>query len=474
MDHLMNSLDGEAKKSVKTVAPNGYFYAMALKVLKRYFGNPLTWVAFKIDQKQINIKDKLGLRLFHQQLHICISWLSSIGYDTPLNWYKNLVKTLSVLPIKYQSEHTKDFNMLDRTINLTTLEQWLERQLQIIFNPLANILAAEIKNNKQNEKQIKNQKLHNSLSKSSNAISGSPTRDNKKQSKTFPNKKFTCWACKNDIKLMFCDEFLNRDVSNRKQFVVDQKLCFNCLSKNHHVADCISEFTCRHKSCGKKHHTLLHEDTKSMPYSSSPANSNNVNTVQTAPQQKSINTDENPEIPLVVNKIKNTSSESSHVFLPVLPVKISNGNKSVTVKALFDSGSDSTLLAQDVASYLNLNGKEQSITFYNAISQKSKVKSKLVNFSLPSKLHSMRIKFENAWVVNELNLMPYKINQNFHKQFEHLKDIHFDTSSSDVSLLIEVDMPEWHLTNEIRKGNKNEPIGIKLVLGWVLLVENNK
>ena len=119
MDHLMNSLDGEAKKSVKTVAPNGYFYAMALKVLKRYFGNPLTWVAFKIDQKQINIKDKLGLRLFHQQLHICISWLSSIGYDTPLNWYENLVKTLSVLAIKYQSEHTIDFNMLDRTINLT-------------------------------------------------------------------------------------------------------------------------------------------------------------------------------------------------------------------------------------------------------------------------------------------------------------------------------------------------------------------
>ena len=84
-----------------------------------------------------------------------------------------------------------------------------------------------------------------------NAISGSSTRDDKKQSKTFPNKKITCWACKNDHKLMFCDEFLNKDVSDRKQFVIDQKLCFNCLSKNHHVKDCISEFTYRHKSCGK-------------------------------------------------------------------------------------------------------------------------------------------------------------------------------------------------------------------------------
>ena len=165
------------------------------------------------------------------------------------------------------------------------------------------------------KKQIKNQKLHDSLSKSLNAISGTSTKDDKKQSKTFTNKKSNCLACKNDHKLMFCDEFLNKYVSDRKQFVIDQKLCFNCLSKNHHVKDCISEFTCRHESCGKKHQAVLHEDKKPMLNSSSPANSNNVNTAQTAPQQNSINTDENPEILLVVNKIKNTSSENSHVFL---------------------------------------------------------------------------------------------------------------------------------------------------------------
>ena len=42
--------------------------------------------------------------------------------------------------------------MLDGTINLTTLEHGIEKQLQTIFNPLTNILAAEIKNSKQNEK----------------------------------------------------------------------------------------------------------------------------------------------------------------------------------------------------------------------------------------------------------------------------------------------------------------------------------
>ena len=80
---------------------------MALKMLKKDFGNPLVVLHLKLkklfNHKQTNIKDKLGLCSFHQQLCICISWLSLIGYDTPLTSYENLTKPLSVLPIKYQS-----------------------------------------------------------------------------------------------------------------------------------------------------------------------------------------------------------------------------------------------------------------------------------------------------------------------------------------------------------------------------------
>ena len=47
-------------------------------------------------------------------------------------------------------------------------------------------------------------------------------------------------------------------------------------------------------------------------------------------------------------------------------------------------------------------------------------------------------------------------------------------SGTDVSLLIEAYMAELHLPSEIRKGNKNEPIGIKLVLGCGLPGGSNK
>ena len=49
MDHLMNSLDGEAKKFVKAVGTNSYFYATALKVLKEISAT-FSSVAFHIEK----------------------------------------------------------------------------------------------------------------------------------------------------------------------------------------------------------------------------------------------------------------------------------------------------------------------------------------------------------------------------------------------------------------------------------------
>ena len=73
------------------------------------------------------------------------------------------------------------------------------------------------------------------------------------------NLNLKCWLCKNNHRLIDCPSFKNRSISERRQFVKDNKLCFNCLSKTHIVKDCKSSFICREKNCDKKHHTLLHE-----------------------------------------------------------------------------------------------------------------------------------------------------------------------------------------------------------------------
>ena len=42
IEHLMNSLHGEVKKSVKTVESNGYIYTTVLKVLKEI--SAISWI----------------------------------------------------------------------------------------------------------------------------------------------------------------------------------------------------------------------------------------------------------------------------------------------------------------------------------------------------------------------------------------------------------------------------------------------
>uniref|UniRef100_A0A182RZA7 CCHC-type domain-containing protein n=1 Tax=Anopheles funestus TaxID=62324 RepID=A0A182RZA7_ANOFN len=45
--------------------------------------------------------------------------------------------------------------------------------------------------------------------------------------------------------------------NDKKDFVKSNKLCWNCLGKGHLSRFCKSKRNCG--TCGKKHHTLLHE-----------------------------------------------------------------------------------------------------------------------------------------------------------------------------------------------------------------------
>ena len=63
--------------------------------------------------------------------------------------------------------------------------------------------------------------------------------------------------------------------------------------------------------------------------------------------------------------------------MQILPINVSNGDKTFCSDALLASGSDSILISKVLADKLNLCGRESSLTIANAIS----IKSKLVNLS---------------------------------------------------------------------------------------------
>jgi hypothetical protein len=64
---------------------------------------------------------------------------------------------------------------------------------------------------------------------------------------TCGNNEHTCWQCP-------------ATVEAKKSYVMQQRLCFNCLRTNHAVKDCKSQITCR--LCKRKHHTCIDRDYK--------------------------------------------------------------------------------------------------------------------------------------------------------------------------------------------------------------------
>ena len=246
---------------------------------------------------------------------------------------------------------------------------------------------------------------------------------------------------------MECEKFIKKNLQERKEFVSTNKLCWNCLSKAHFVKQCKSKYRCKIDKCGKHHHSLLHEPEP--------------------PDKKHPQENKGQTLPVLVN-----SHHKGNCYLQVIPLILTNGSFKVKTNALLDSGSDSTLVSQDTADKLRLNGENRQLQISNVFNTQISHLSKLVEFNISSDMHPNPIKVSHSWVVPNLDLPKSKILQNIH-DWPHLRDIKIPTNNYNVTVLIGTDMPQRHLQEDTRIGETNDPIAVKTTLGWVLMGRKN-
>ena len=158
----------------------------------------------------------------------------------------------------------------------------------------------------------------------------------------------------------------------------------------------------------------------------------------------------------------------STTFLQALPVKESNGSQTVEVNALLDAGSDRTIITSKLADELQIKGVKKDLNISSAIAEPVTVVSRLVNFYLSSKHHPNQLEVKNAWVDNTLNLPRQKVGPNdIKKRWPHL--IPLETSDKEISVLIRANLPQLHISFDIRVRENDHPVGMLTKLGWVLL-----
>ena len=175
-----------------------------------------------------------------------------------------------------------------------------------------------------------------------------------------------------------------------------------------------------------------------------------------------------------VKQVNGYSSDmkKDKICFKIVPVKIKGPLNEIETYAFLDSGSDTTLCLQSLLDELGIQSKS-SESDYNirTISGDSSVSAKEVDLKIFSLKGDSHFLLNNVLTtplipVDEENLIsPSEVRKWPH--LEHLDIQHVPFGK--VTLLIGMDHPEIIENQlEVRRGKRNEPIGIKTPLGWTI------
>ncbi|XP_060806851.1 uncharacterized protein LOC106143641 [Amyelois transitella] len=149
--------------------------------------------------------------------------------------------------------------------------------------------------------------------------------------------KMQCEYCSQLHKLCFCKKFAKLSLEGRQNFVVQNKICINCLGSNHNVNKCKKLDVC--KICHARHHSLLHNVTFSV--------NNHKNT---KPHIKAGHIFSKNG-----NNYELSDLHSNRVILPTALVYSKSSTGEIkTSRALIDQGSQCSFVTEDTVRKLGL------------------------------------------------------------------------------------------------------------------------
>lgn len=148
-----------------------------------------------------------------------------------------------------------------------------------------------------------------------------------------------------------CFSFLKLSNFKKWRFVKHRGLCFNCLAskKVHTSKECNIKIKCNYENCQELYHYLLHRHDKNTngDKTNIDVNLSNSSKCETKPSCVNIHSAD------ICNK----------TYFRVLPVTLYNpqNNLKVTTWAFMDEGSSPTMLSNDLAQMLDVNGVQEEL-----------------------------------------------------------------------------------------------------------------
>ena len=430
MNHLKTMVTGKAKEAIAGLGYTAEMYNVAWNVLVRNFGKPQMVVNAQLKRiysfPPMKPYDGAALIKFARIVSSCVNVLTQFNYVGDLNSEGVLGSATRKLTLDMKTKwltHVKQMNLYQP--GLAVFSEWL--------NDIADVQDELLFYSNPNADRAKTSYKEKAEGSTFATSATNTANDNLKTQRECALKdgKHPIWKC---------EKFKKMNVEEREQKAKELKLCFKCLSDAHQMRNCSGRL-CDVNGCGKPHHRLLHR-----PYK---------------------NEDQKQNVEKV-DEVSNLSSMRCSGVLPVIPVSIGSGSKTVKTFALCDSGASLSFVDESLMKALNLTGQpvDLNVAGIHGTSdfsskrlrvrigdQDGKVKEDIMAYSHPDVNAGNRT----------YNLKKLK------ETYPHLSVLKDSTINlKDVKVILGQDCYYLRRAIGYRKCGKSKPWAVRTKLGWML------
>ena len=360
----------------------------------------------------------------------------------------NYIATSLVAPILPKQLRTEWENKTEDNRDVPDIFDWIEFVRKKAATP-----SSRSKDSRRPEKHSRQEaKVHVAVSQSPEHTSTPQSRDKSSSHRPArgnpPACKHQCKLCSSNHYVFSCSQFLDMSVPQRREHIRIASLCPNCLKPGHALQDCKSDYRCR--LCKKDHNTLIHQESSSSSTSAHQTGLVNVSNASPTTTQKEEN-------------LKMTSQ----VLLT------GPSGKQLVVRALLDSGANTSIVSSKVMNTLHLKRLDNWVTLTGVESTQQTPARPTAQVTISSPYRKDWSQLVTLVAVPKVtDDLPRQgacaVKQMPHIKYLQLADRHFHEPRR-VDLLLGVDVFNDILLPERVKGPSGTPTAWHTELGWGIM-----
>lgn len=470
--YLQQYLGGKAKTAV-----SGYLhlgtedaYRQAKQKLERRFGKPETIseaYRTQLDKwPKVSENDGESLENLTDFLESCQTAMETVPELEILNDRRENAKMIEKLPLSVARKWIRRATELEKqTLKFPKFHdfcKFLAIESEVASNTLTNVLSntSKVQKNPNNSSKQAQGKAK-TPEKNTHAFHAGTTS----VSQTKHIKGKPCLKCSlTNHATSNCYQLAKLNYQDQQDFMRSKSLCFACLKPNHVATDCKAKPKCR--TCQQEHPTIAHNHIAQKQVSAAENQSSASKEQESADEHSSTSNQAN---------VKQGATAMS-MTIPVYVSSKVNPHHEVLVYALLDSGSDTTLIADQTLNKLDL---ETTVTTLNMTTltetNGKKIKSRKVNGLQirgynQDKLVVMPTVYSQTEIpVNRKHIPNARSVENWPHLAHLASKLIPDNQNHTVGLLIGSDMSQVFIPREVIAGADHEPFAQLTDIGWCVI-----